>query len=93
MKFITVFSTTTSTIASSSNQLTFAQMEELINKYTLELEEQEKLFINQATQVNTWDNLLNSNSNKVSSNIHICCQNSLYFNIFYFIFRSDHRFK
>lgn len=61
------YSTTQSTTANLANQLTFAQIEELINKYTLELEEQEKVFINQATQVNTWDNLLNNNSNKVKS--------------------------
>lgn len=57
--------TTQSAAVSSANQLNFIQIEELINKYTLELEEQEKAFINQATQVNTWDNLLNDNSNKI----------------------------
>lgn len=46
--------------------MTFSQIEEMINKYTSELEEQEKVFINQATQVNSWDNLLNKNSKKVS---------------------------
>lgn len=60
------FSTTQSAAIPATSQLSFAQIEELINKYTLELEEQEKTFINQATQVNTWDNLLNNNSNKVS---------------------------
>lgn len=45
--------------------MTFSQIEEMINKYTSELEEQEKVFINQATQVNSWDNLLNKNSKKV----------------------------
>lgn len=58
--------TTQSTAAPvASSQLTFSQVEELINKYTSELEEQEKVFINQATQVNTWDNLLHDNSKKV----------------------------
>lgn len=46
--------------------MTFSQIEEMINKYTSELEEQEKVFINQATQVNSWDNLLNTNSKKVN---------------------------
>lgn len=45
--------------------MTFSQIEEMINKYTSELEEQEKVFINQATQVNSWDSLLNKNSKKV----------------------------
>lgn len=47
--------------------MTFSQIEEMINKYTSELEEQEKVFINQATQVNSWDILLNKNSKKVNS--------------------------
>lgn len=61
---------TTQSIAAPAltGQLTFSQVEELINKYTSELEEQEKVFINQATQVNTWDNLLNENSKKVKNN-------------------------
>lgn len=56
---------TTQSAAVAGNQLTFSQIEEMINKYTSELEEQEKVFINQATQVNSWDNLLNKNSKKV----------------------------
>lgn len=58
--------TTQSTAVVPGNQLTFSQIEEMINKYTSELEEQEKVFINQATQVNSWDNLLNKNSKKVN---------------------------
>lgn len=57
---------TTQSSAVGGNQMTFSQIEEMINKYTSELEEQEKVFINQATQVNSWDNLLNTNSKKVS---------------------------
>lgn len=62
---------TTQSAAAGSNQLTFTQIEELINKYTSELEEQEKVFINQATQVNSWDNLLNRNSKKVNETFDI----------------------
>lgn len=67
MKHLThhYFRTTQSAAAPITSQLTFSQIEELINKYTMELEEQEKVFINQATQVNVWDRLLNSNSNKI----------------------------
>lgn len=67
---INLSTTTTQSAAAPAitGQLTFTQVEELINKYTSELEEQEKVFINQATQVNTWDNLLNENSKKVSVN-------------------------
>jgi len=57
--------TTLSSVPANSNQLNFCQLEELINKWTLELEEQEKIFMNQATQVNSWDNMLISNSNKI----------------------------
>ncbi|XP_030025648.2 nuclear pore glycoprotein p62 isoform X2 [Manduca sexta] len=45
--------------------ITFAQLEENINKWTLELEEQERTFINQATQINAWDTLLIANGEKI----------------------------
>ncbi|XP_054277538.1 nuclear pore glycoprotein p62 [Macrosteles quadrilineatus] len=62
--------TTTLTPASSANttstgNITFVQLEETINKWTHELEEQEKIFMSQAVQINSWDNLLNSNSDKI----------------------------
>lgn len=41
-------------------------MEEAINKWTLELEEQEKIFLQQATQVNAWDRLLIDNGEKIT---------------------------
>lgn len=46
-------------------QLNFCQLEEHINKWTLELEEQEKMFTNQATQINAWDRVLIENSDKI----------------------------
>lgn len=45
--------------------INFFQLEESINKWTLELEEQEKVFVNQATQINAWDKLLISNGKKI----------------------------
>ena len=45
--------------------MSYRQLEEAINKWTLELEEQEKVFLNQATQVNAWDRLLMSNGEKI----------------------------
>lgn len=45
--------------------MTFRQLEENINKWVLELEDQEKLFLNQATQVNAWDQLLIKNGEKI----------------------------
>lgn len=49
------------TVASVS----YNQMEEYINKWTLELEEQEKVFLDQASQINAWDQLLISNNQKI----------------------------
>lgn len=49
----------------TSQQLNFFQLEEHINKWTLALEEQEKMFINQATQVNSWDKVLIVNNDKI----------------------------
>lgn len=46
--------------------MNFCQLEESINKWTLELEEQEKAFVNQATQVNAWDKLLIANGEKIT---------------------------
>ncbi|XP_033221538.1 nuclear pore glycoprotein p62-like [Belonocnema kinseyi] len=64
----TLGATTTVSTSSGSGQtgaINFCQLEESINKYTLELEEQEKVFVNQATQVNAWDKLLISNGEKI----------------------------
>lgn len=46
--------------------MTYRQLEESINKWTIELEEQEAIFLEQATQVNAWDRLLIDNGEKVS---------------------------
>ena len=43
----------------------FRHLVENINKWTLELEDMEKLFLNQATQVNAWDQLLIKNGEKI----------------------------
>ncbi|XP_035784069.1 nuclear pore glycoprotein p62-like [Anopheles albimanus] len=61
----TTTQTTQSATVASGQQLKFFQLEEFINKWTLELEEQEKLFTNQATQVNAWDNMLLANGEKI----------------------------
>ncbi|XP_077583772.1 uncharacterized protein LOC144203984 isoform X2 [Stigmatopora nigra] len=47
--------------------LTYAQLEGLINKWSLELEDQERHFLQQATQVNAWDRLLVENGEKITS--------------------------
>lgn len=62
-----ILSTITNVTPSSSaqNQMNFYSLEEQINKWTLELEEQERTFINQATQVNAWDSILLKNGEKI----------------------------
>jgi nuclear pore complex protein Nup62 len=46
--------------------MSYRQLEECINKWTLELEEQETIFLQQATQVNAWDRLLIENGEKIT---------------------------
>lgn len=57
--------TTDSSAVSTASQLSYHQLEEHINKWTLEFEEQEKVFTEQATQINAWDKLLISNNGKI----------------------------
>jgi len=45
--------------------MSYRQLEDFINKWTLELEEQETILLEQATQVNAWDRLLIDNGDKV----------------------------
>ncbi|KAJ6653526.1 hypothetical protein lerEdw1_009106 [Lerista edwardsae] len=69
--------TTTSAVAATSSAvtatatappvMTYAQLESLINKWSLELEDQEKHFLQQATQVNAWDRTLIENGEKITS--------------------------
>ncbi|KAM6154628.1 nuclear pore glycoprotein p62 isoform 1-T3 [Erethizon dorsatum] len=51
----------------SSPVMTYAQLESLINKWSLELEDQERHFLQQATQVNAWDRTLIENGEKITS--------------------------
>ncbi|XP_074046511.1 nuclear pore glycoprotein p62-like [Macrotis lagotis] len=46
---------------------TYIQLESLINKWSLELEDQEKNFLHQATQVNAWERTLIENGEKITS--------------------------
>ncbi|KAI4571217.1 hypothetical protein MJG53_013323 [Ovis ammon polii x Ovis aries] len=55
---------------SGSAALTYAQLESLINKWSLELEDQERHFLQQATQVNAWDRTLIENGERITSLHH-----------------------
>lgn len=65
--------TTTNTVVPTSGpappttaqSVNFVQLEENINKWTIELEEQEKVFMNQVTHINEWDRLLIANGDKI----------------------------
>lgn len=59
-----LFSRTAS--AAQAPSMNYRQLEELINKWTLDLEEQESIFLQQALQVNAWDRLLIENGDSVS---------------------------
>ena len=48
--------------------MNYRQLEEQINKWMTDLEEQERVFLQQATQVNAWDRLLVDNGEKVGRN-------------------------
>ncbi|XP_030613847.1 nucleoporin 62 like isoform X2 [Archocentrus centrarchus] len=59
--------TTTTTTSTAPPVMTYAQLEGLINKWSLELEDQERHFLQQATQVNAWDRMLVENGEKITS--------------------------
>lgn len=61
----TATKTTDSAAVANATQLSYNQLEEHINKWTLEFEEQEKVFTEQATQINAWDKLLIGNNQKI----------------------------
>jgi len=60
--------TSTAAVTSSAPAMKYKELETKINKWKGELEQQEQLFITQATQVNAWSKLLISNAEKVSCN-------------------------
>ncbi|KAK3594059.1 hypothetical protein CHS0354_040823 [Potamilus streckersoni] len=63
----TVTSTSGASSGSPAKQMNYRQLEEQINKWMLDLEEQERVFLQQATQVNAWDTLLVENGEKILS--------------------------
>lgn len=60
--------TATSQAANAANvsQMNFRQLQEAINKWMLDLQDQEKLFLDQATKVNSWDKTLIQNGDKIA---------------------------
>ena len=60
-----MFFSTITTSGTTEKPLTYKQLEENINKWVHELEEQESVFLNQAKQINIWDRLLIENGEQV----------------------------
>lgn len=57
---------TASEAAGSTPKMTYKELEEQINKWYMELDHQEKVFLEQATKVNGWDKVLIENGHRVS---------------------------
>jgi len=51
--------------SSAVQHTSFKQLIDLINNWTVNLENQEKQFINQANEITVWDNILANQSTKV----------------------------
>lgn len=51
--------------SSSAQPTNFQQLVDLINNWTVSLENQEKQFLNQANEITVWDNILTNQSTKV----------------------------
>ncbi|KAG5451180.1 hypothetical protein CSKR_102645 [Clonorchis sinensis] len=62
-------SQTTTTVASVTkpSTLTFHQLEELVNKWAHELEDQERYFMDEAERISQWDQALMSNGEKITT--------------------------
>ncbi|TNN58979.1 Nuclear pore glycoprotein p62 [Liparis tanakae] len=67
MSIPTTSTATTLSTTAAPPVMTYAQLEGLINKWSLELEDQERHFLQQATQVNAWDRMLVENGEKITS--------------------------
>ncbi|XP_073777582.1 nucleoporin 62 like isoform X2 [Danio rerio] len=63
----TTATSTTVVTASTAPVMSYAQLEALINKWSSELEDQERHFLQQATQVNAWDRMLVENGEKITA--------------------------
>merc|ERR1712136_287315 len=53
-------------VSAPAKQMSYKELEDTVDKWLHDLAEQEKAFLNQATQVNTWDKQLIENGEKVT---------------------------
>ena len=61
-----LFYCSTTAPAQPARSLTYKQLEDQIDKWYVELEDQQSSFLKQATEVNAWDKQLIENGQKVS---------------------------
>ncbi|CAH8546329.1 unnamed protein product [Heterobilharzia americana] len=59
--------TSAASVISPPQTLTYNQLEELVNKWTLELEEQERYFLDEADRINQWDQTLIANAENITA--------------------------
>ncbi|XP_051505415.1 nucleoporin 62 like [Myxocyprinus asiaticus] len=63
----TIGTATAAVTTSTAPVMSYAQLEALINKWSSELEDHERHFLQQATQVNAWDRMLVENGEKITT--------------------------
>lgn len=59
--------------SSTAQPTNFQQLVDLINNWTVSLENQEKQFLNQANEITVWDNMLTNQSTKVVFIYYLKC--------------------
>ncbi|XP_016308767.1 nuclear pore glycoprotein p62-like isoform X2 [Sinocyclocheilus anshuiensis] len=64
---ITTSTSTAIVTTSTAPVMSYAQLEALINKWSSELEDQERHFLQNATRVNAWDRMLVENGEKITA--------------------------
>ena len=80
--------------AAATPKMTYKQLEDQMNKWWMELDHQEKVFLEQATKVNAWDKMLIQNGQKVKY-YHYCGDTPVISKSILMIIRSmyDYQFK
>lgn len=63
----TVTSSQAGTTTAAPMSITFSQLEDNVNKWVHELDELEKMYLNQSLQINSWDRILIENGEKILS--------------------------
>ena len=65
----TVSTTTQGGGVAGGRQYTFKELEDQVQKWSVELQSQEKIFLREAQRINSWDRLLAENGDKVTDRV------------------------